>query len=232
MFETGVWIQGSTSFILVDFTSQLPSTSEHFEINFSFRTFAFDGILIYLTDITTTHYLLIYFDNGQIILNLSLSGLDFTQLNTMDMYNDGQWYDIAVVLDGQSVTLTVGIETLNTNASFTSAFNPSGIISIGSPTHASGAATAQLSAALRSIQAEPLFSASGCIRNLQITGVNINISENAIAQQNVSFNGCPVEVYQFCLCMVPTCMIYKCVYPTIFIGICWYAFHGWWLCVV
>ena len=118
----------------------------------------------------------------------------------MDVYNDGQWYDIGVVLEGQTVTLTVNSEVQTTTSSFASELHPSGIVAIGSPLHisnANGNITAQLSAALQSIGTELFSSVPGCFRTLQINGVYINISESTLVQQRISFEGCPVEVQLF-----------------------------------
>ena len=153
--------------------------------------------MVYLTDFSTTHYLLVYYRNGRVVLDFSLTGLDFAQLSTTGVYNDGQWYDISVALQGSSVSLTVGGEVLVMDASISSAFDPSGILSIGSPIQAVAVGddvTAQQAAALQSTISEPLFSASGCFHNLQLSGVTINISESAIIQQRVSHDGCPAEV--------------------------------------
>lgn len=153
--------------------------------------------MIYLTDFSTTHYLLVYYRNGRVVLDFSLTGLDVAQLSTTSVYNDGQWYDISVALQGSSVTLTVGIEILIMDALISSAFDPSGILSIGSPIQAVAMGDdviAQQAAALQSTISEPLFSASGCFRNLQLNGVTINISESALIQQRVSHDGCPAEV--------------------------------------
>ena len=162
-----------------------------------FRTFTSDGILVYLTDLSTTHYLLVYYRNGHVVLDFSLTGLDNAQLSTTGMYNDGQWYAIRVAFQRSSVTLTVGLEVLDLGAPISAAFDPSGILSIGSPIQAitaGGEVVGQQAAALQSAISEPWFSASGCFRNLQLSSVTINISESAILQQRVSHDGCPAEV--------------------------------------
>ena len=195
--ENGIWLQEPASFILANVSSQLPSTSEPFEISFSFRTFTSDGILVYLTDLSTTHYLLIYFRNGRVVLNFSLTGLDNAQLSTTGVYNDGQWYVIRVYLQGSSVTLTVGVEVRDLNAPISAAFDPSGILSIGSPIRAIAMGSeviAQQAAALQNTISEPWFSASGCFHNLQLIGVTVDISGSALIQQRVSHDGCPAEV--------------------------------------
>ena len=167
-----------------------------------------DGILIYLADVSTTHYLLVYFRNGQVVLDFSLTGLDFGQLNTTNIYNNGQWYDVSVVLEGSSVTLTVGVEVLVMDALISSAFDPSGILSIGSPIQAiaiGGDVTAQQAAALQSVITEPWFSTSGCFRSLQLNGLMVNISEIALLQQKVSLDGCPAEVcFMYIVCILPS----------------------------
>lgn len=168
------------------------------EISFYFRTFSSDGILLYLTDLTTTHYLLIYINNGQVVLNISRSGLDLNQLSTTNTYNDGNWYTIAVIVNELSITLTVGSEALTMDTELSTTFDPSGIVSIGSPIYSAmdHETASQLAAALQTIANEPRFSASGCFRYLQINGVIVNISESAFLQQNVSLAQCPAEVYQ------------------------------------
>lgn len=190
-------MQEYASFILTNLSSQLPSTSEPFEISFLFRTFTSDGILVYLTDLSTTHYLLVYYRNGRVVLDFSLTGLDNVQLSTTGMYNDGQWYVIGVAFQRSSITLTVGLEVLVMDAPISAAFDPSGILSIGSPIQAiamGGEVVGQQAAALQSTISEPWFSASGCFRNLQLSSVTINISESALFQQNISHDGCPAEV--------------------------------------
>lgn len=212
--ENGVWLQESASFILANLTSQLPSPAEPFEISFAFRTFASDGVLIYLTDFSTAHYLLVHFRNGQVVLEFSLTGLDYTQLSTTKVYNDGQWYDVSVELEGPSATLTVGMEVLDMDASIASTFDPSGIVSIGSPVQAAavgGDVTAQLSAALQSDVSGPQFSASGCFRNLQLNGVMINISESSLVQHKVYFDGCPAEVCHVYVCVLHVHVCHVCM---------------------
>lgn len=174
-----------------------------FEMNFAFRTFTSEGILIFLIDSTTTHYLLVYFSNGQVVLNISLTGLDLNQLKTTNMYNDGQWYDINIVVAGSSFTLTVGSEVKNMEAWFSSTFDLNGVVAIGSPQQAmatDGDTTARLAAALEGVLSTPRFSASGCFRSLQLNGVMVNISDSTILfQQSVSLDGCPADV-SACIC--------------------------------
>jgi hypothetical protein len=113
------------------------------------------------------------------------------------MYNDGQWYAIGVAFQRSSITLTVGLEVLVVGAPISAAFDPSGILSIGSPIQAiamGGKVVGQQAAALQSTISEPWFSASGCFRNLQLSSVTINISESVLFQQNISHDGCPAEV--------------------------------------
>lgn len=132
------------------------------------------------------------------MLNFSLTGLDNAELSTTGTYSDGQWYAISVAFQGSSVTLTVGVEVLVLDAPISAVFDPSGLLSIGSPIQAiamGGEVVAQQAAALQSTISEPWFSASGCFRNLQLSGVAINISESALIQQRVSDDGCPAEVY-------------------------------------
>lgn len=141
--------------------------------------------------------MLIYFRSGCVVLDFSLTGLDNPQLSTTGMYNDGQWYAISVALQGSSVTLIVGVEVVVLDIPISAAFDPSGILSIGSPIQAiamGGEVIAQQAAALQSTISEPWFSASGCFRNLQLSGVTVNISESALMQQKVSHDGCPAEV--------------------------------------
>lgn len=196
-----MWLQGPTSLIIGDLGSQIPSTSITFEMNFAFRTFTSEGILIFLIDSTTIRYLVVYFNRGRVVLSISLTGLDFNQLSTTNMYNDGQWYDINVVVAGSSVTLTVGSEVKNMEAWFSSLFDFNGAVAIGSPQQAmttNSSTTAQLAATLESVSNIPQFSVSGCFRHLRLNGVMVNISESTILfQQSVSLDGCPAEVSVF-----------------------------------
>lgn len=199
-FEDGVWLQVPASFILVNFSSQLPSTVEQFDIEFSFRTFTLEGIVVYLTDPSTSHYLLVFFRDGHVVVDFSLTGLDFEQLNTESVYSDGRWYNLSVALGGTSITVRVGAEVLLADASISSTFKPSGILSIGSPIQAvslDGDVTAQQAAALRNTIDEPWFSASGCFCSFQISGTTIDISDSALIQQRVSLDGCPADVCTF-----------------------------------
>lgn len=193
-----MWLQGPTSLIIGDLSSPIFSASTTFEMNFAFRTFTSEGILIFLIDSTTTRYLLVYFNRGGVVLNISLTGLDFNQLSTTNVYNDGQWYDINIVVAGSSITLTVGSEVKNMEAWFSSTFDLNGAVSIGSPQQAmttNSNTIAQLTAALKSVSSTPQFSTSGCFRHLRLNGVMVNISEsNILFQQNVSLDGCPAEV--------------------------------------
>ena len=191
-------------------------------MEFSFRTFSSDGILVYLTDVSTTHYFLVYLSNGQLVLNTSLTGLDFNQLGTAEVYNDGEWYNTSVVIDGVSFTLTIGNEVISMAASLASTFDPSGIVSIGSPIQATatGETTAQLAAALETVASGPLFSAAGCFRSLQLNGIMINISESAFFLQMVSLKGCPIEVS-----LSATIKIF-CGFTFPLIGVRWCPLHG------
>lgn len=194
-----MWLQEPTSLIIGNLASQIPPTSTTFEMNFAFRTFTSEGILIFLIDSTATHYLLVYFNHGRVVLNISLTGLDFNQLSTTNMYNDGQWYDINIVVAGSSITLTVGSEVKNMEAWFSSTFDLNGALAIGSPQQAmttNSSTIAQLAAALERVSSIPQFSASGCFRHLRLNGIMVNISESTILlfQQSVSLDGCPAEV--------------------------------------
>ena len=194
-FENGVWLQGPDSLIVGNLTSQIPPTTSTFEMSFAFRTFTSGGMLIYLMDATSMHYVLVYFSEGRVFLNMSLTGLDLNHLNTTNTYNDGQWYAIGIVVEGSSITLTVGSEVKTVNAQFAATFDPREIVLIGSPFQTmAGEIITQLAAALGDGSSVLRYSIPGCFRSLRLNGVMVNISESAVVQQRVSLDGCPAEV--------------------------------------
>lgn len=180
LFESGAWLQGAESFILLD----IPSIEFGSEFTFSFRTHSQDGTILYIINQNYVSYLTVFLYNGLVMLEYSQTGLDITQLQTTSTYSDNQWYAVSVVIEEQAVRLTVNnTETLSGNGPIfmLGAFNDTNYVFIGS----TPPIVDKISASRYSIPA--------CVRDFVFNDELLNL-RNYTSAHRVEVGRCPSQV--------------------------------------
>ncbi|XP_067373283.1 contactin-associated protein-like 5 [Channa argus] len=108
---TCTFLSSSSSFLLLPVTS---STTSGFSIEFQFRTWNKDGLLLYVQLNPEPHRLELQIINSRLLLTLQSSGERKSQLSASNRVSDGLWHSVSVDTRHLHVTLTVDNEPVST----------------------------------------------------------------------------------------------------------------------
>ena len=185
MFESGAWLQGAGSFLLLNAPSTSIDIEFGTELTFSFRTLSQDGTILYITDANLVSYITVFLLEGLVVLEYSQTGLESTRIQTTSTYSDGLWYSVSIIIDQQGVVLTVnGTEMVTGEAPtfMSGTFNSSNMFFIGG-------VSPQVEAVLNTSRA----SLPGCVRDVSIDDELLNLEDGAELYR-VVLGGCPAQV--------------------------------------
>ena len=132
--ETGAWLQGAGSFVLLSPPSSPTWSSSELQVQVAFRTLSPDGLLLQLFgEADMMQYLSLSLSGGRIVMEFVSSSLSTpSRLETVSAYSNGNWYFVTAELAGRNAFLTVNMtEMRSTEVNLVMNFNFTDQIYIG-----------------------------------------------------------------------------------------------------